>query len=285
MMVLVPEVVVNGVTLAYDVEDPAAEEPEGASRPPVLLLPGLGEPRSSWSLSLRPALSAAGWRTIAVDLRGMPPSQAPPGPYEVDDYVADVVALIAALDAAPCLLVGYSLGGWIAERLAAIRPELVAGLALVASANDGCAWERLRYRLGAEMAALGDAEPALFELVSLLSYLPTPQLQDDATVDAWASILAGGVGFPNPGRLAQWQSAVSWADRADRDVDRARIGAPCLVLAFEHDWDCPPAMARAAADVIPGARCVELDGCGHLAMFERPDEVAAVLLGWLASVM
>lgn len=279
-----PDVTVNGVTLAFDVEEAVGAAPAVSSRPPVLLLPGLGEPRSSWSLSLRPALGAAGWRTIAVDLRGMPPSQAPPGPYEVDDYVADVVGLIDALGLAPCLIVGYSLGGWIAERLAAARPELVAGVALVASANDGCAWERLRYRLGAEMAALGEAEPALFELVSLLSYLPTPQLQDDATVDAWASILAGGVHFPNPGRLAQWQSAVAWAHRADRDTDRARIGAPCLVLAFEHDWDCPPAMARAAAAVIPDARYVELDGCGHLAVFERPDEVAAVLLGWLDSV-
>ena len=131
---------------------------------------------------------------------------------------------------------------------------------------------------------MGDAGPALFDVVSLLSYLPTPLLQDDDTVEAWASIFAAGVHFPKPGRLAQWQSAVTWADRADRDADRVRIAAPCLVLAFEHDWDCPPAMARAAAATIPGARYVELGGCGHLAVFDRPDDVATELLTWLGTV-
>ena len=61
------------------------------------------------------------------------------------------------------------------------------------------------------------------------------------------------------------------------------ITVPCLVLAFEHDIDSPPARAREAAALIPGARYAEIPDSSHLGIFTHADAVAAVLVDFFAS--
>ena len=61
-------------------------------------------------------------------------------------------------------------------------------------------------------------------------------------------------------------------------------GVPCLVLAFEHDVDSPPARAKEAATRIPDARFVEIADASHLAVFTHGDQVAAALVEFFGSV-
>jgi pimeloyl-ACP methyl ester carboxylesterase len=62
------------------------------------------------------------------------------------------------------------------------------------------------------------------------------------------------------------------------------VRVPCLVLAFEHDVDSPPARARDAAARIPDARFVEIADASHLGVFTHGDEVAAALVEFFGSV-
>ena len=62
------------------------------------------------------------------------------------------------------------------------------------------------------------------------------------------------------------------------------ISVPCLVLAFEHDIDSPPAHARAAAARIPGARYAEIPGASHLGIFTHAGAVATELIDFFARV-
>jgi 3-oxoadipate enol-lactonase len=61
------------------------------------------------------------------------------------------------------------------------------------------------------------------------------------------------------------------------------MARPCLVLAFEHDVDSPPARAREAAAMIPGARFVEVAGASHLGVFTHAEAVSAAIVAFLAS--
>lgn len=274
-----PEITVGDVTLAYDISGPEEGDP-------IVVISGIGMPADVWQFFGVPQLVAAGWRVITFDNRGMPPSSAPPAPYTVADLTDDTIGLLEHLRLGPCPIIGYSLGGWIAEVLAVKRPDLVSAVVLGASANDTCAWEKIRYRLGFELARDDVPLPPTYDLVETLSYLPTAKLQDNETVEGWAALLEGNTEFPNPGRLGQWAAAMTQSDRsvADRDADRAAIACPCLVLAFEHDWDSPPALAREAAAKIPNAAFVELAGLGHLAVMEDPDVVMRTITDFLATI-
>jgi 3-oxoadipate enol-lactonase len=67
----------------------------------------------------------------------------------------------------------------------------------------------------------------------------------------------------------------------DLKAELARIAVPTLVLSGSKDGNAPAPMMRRMADAIPGARYVELDGCGHLTNLERPAEFDAALRGFL----
>lgn len=102
------EIVANGVRIGDE------EFGEGE---PVLLICGTSMPPVVWQMSLVPALVGAGYRVVTFANRGTEPSDAPPAPYTVADMTADAEGLIDALNLAPCRVVGYSLGGFIAEEL------------------------------------------------------------------------------------------------------------------------------------------------------------------------
>lgn len=94
-------------------------------------------------------------RFVAFDLRGRGASRALPGPYDLDALALDVAVVLDALMIADAIVVGHSMGGFVAARLAASRPDLVASLVLV----DG----------GLPLAPVGDPEALLGPAVERLS--------------------------------------------------------------------------------------------------------------------
>lgn len=100
---------------------------ESASGPVVVGLHGItANHRSFHGLADRLDL-----RLVAFDLRGRGRSRSLPGPYDLDALAADVAAALDALSITDAIVVGHSMGGFVAARLAASRPDLVASLVLV----------------------------------------------------------------------------------------------------------------------------------------------------------
>src|SRR5207249_6253806 len=110
------------------------------------------------------------------------------------------------------------------------------------------------------------------------------ELQDDAVVEAWLTMLGDESPWPNPGRLGQYEACLAWSTDLARTKVWPDIAVPCLVLAFEHDVDSPPARAREAAAIIPGARFVEIADASHLGVFTHGDQVAAALVEFFGSI-
>ena len=75
---------------------------------------------------------------------------------------------------------------------------------------------------------------------------------------------------------------LAWSSRPDSGAWWPDIQVPCLVVAFEHDVDSPPAAARAAAARIPGAHVIEIAGASHLGPFSHATEVGAALVDFFA---
>ena len=260
----------NGATLQYEVSG------EGE---PLLLIAGCGQPAMAWHLGLVPSLVAAGYQVATFDNRGVEPSSSPPAPYSVAGMAADTVALLDHLGwVDPVRIAGHSMGGWIAETLVLDEPERVRSAALMGSANAPTAWEIAITTVERDLARLDYDMPRLFYATETLRYLPIADIQDNDTVTLWLSMMADLPVWPNPGRLGQYEAALSWSTDPARATRWPEVRVPCLVLAFEHDVDSPPRYARQAAEAIPGSLYREVAGSGHIGILTHPDAVAAHLI-------
>ena len=272
-----PEVTIGDVTIAYDVlGEPSAD--------PVLLVAGCGQPALAWHVGVSAALAGAGYRVITFDNRGVAPSSSPPPPYSVDEMVGDALGLLDHLDVSVARVAGHSMGGWIAETIAARVPERVRAAAFLGSCNRPTSWEKAITTVERDLARLDHDLPPLFYATETMRYLANKELQDDAVVDAWLMFTADAEPWPNPGRLGQYEACLAWSTDPNHGVAWPSISVPCLVMAYEHDVDSPPARAREAAAVIPGARYVELADTSHLAPFTHGEQVGAALVEFFGSV-
>lgn len=113
----------------------------GASGPAIVLLHGWTVTGALNWFPHYEALSAIG-PVVSIDHRGHGQGIRPEGPFLLDDATDDVAALIEALDLGPSIVVGYSMGGAIAQLLAHRRPDLVAGLVLSGTWTSGPSSER-----------------------------------------------------------------------------------------------------------------------------------------------
>ena len=121
-----PEVIREGVRIHYDVFG------EG---PPVLMLMGLGVPARGWQTQVDALRSD--FRLILPDNRGCGFSDAPAGPYTMEQFAADALAVLTKEGVERAHVVGISMGGMIAQRLALTAPERVQSLALLATHGGG----------------------------------------------------------------------------------------------------------------------------------------------------
>ena len=124
--------------------------------------------------------------------------------------------------------------------------------------------------------------PPLFYATETLRYLPQHELQDSEVVATWLALIGDLPPWPNPGRLGQYEAALSWSTDSVRTTRWPEVRVPCLVLAFEHDIDSPPHYARQAADRIPGCAYREVAGAGHLGIVTHAEIVSEILIQFFA---
>jgi pimeloyl-ACP methyl ester carboxylesterase len=120
----VPVAAVNGINLHYD---------EYGSGQLVVMITGSGAAGRLWKACQVPALTAAGYRVITVDNRGVPPTDRCPEGFTLKDMVEDVAGLLVTLGATPPRIVGFSLGGIMVQELMLAHPDLVTQAVLMAT--------------------------------------------------------------------------------------------------------------------------------------------------------
>ncbi|HSD55409.1 MAG TPA: alpha/beta fold hydrolase [Burkholderiales bacterium] len=289
-----PTAAANGLTLAY--------ETSGApDAPPVLLLMGLGMPLVFWPDAFVDGLAASGFRIVRFDnrdcghsakVRSGPLPSIPlaigrsllrlrvRAPYTLDDMAADAAGLLDALGVARAHLVGVSMGGMIAQVMAARHPQRVTSLTSIMSSSGN---PRVSLgRMGVVRAMLrrpddpNDVNAVIAHLVHLFGVIGSPGFATDAELLRRDCERVARRGYYPAGTARQLLAILA---SGDRRRDLARVRAPTLVIHGTHDPLLPPVAGRDTAAHIPGAKLMLIDGMGH----DLPPALTARLVGAIAA--
>jgi pimeloyl-ACP methyl ester carboxylesterase len=243
----------------------------------VLLLCGLGDDVAAWDGQT--PVFAERYRVTAIDNRGVGQSSLPDGEFTVRDLAADAAGVCEALGISGAHVMGFSMGGAIAQELALARPDLVHSLVIVGS---WCRSDRLLQELvkGAAYTA-GTADDARAWLYAFGGLVYSAAVHEDGRIDEF---IEAALANPYPQSTEAFQRtarAILDHDTADR-LDA--ITVPTLVVVGEDDILCPPRHSRAIAARIGGARLVEVPEQAHQPFQEDPASFNELALGFLTTV-
>ncbi|MEE6177281.1 alpha/beta fold hydrolase [Mycobacterium sp. 050134] len=217
------------------------------------------------------------YRCVAIDWRGQGDSAPTSGGHDMDTLTDDATALIEALGVGPVHFVGLSMGGFVGQRLAARRGDLVRTLTLLdTSAGPEDPDKARRYRLMARAYLLTGISPLRGAVQPLMfgpEFLGDPRSKP--VLDEWAARLR------RCRRSATSKAVLAVADRDGIETEIPGITAPTLVIVGADDVATPPAKSRRIVELIEGARLVQIPNCGHSSSVEQPDAVSALLADFL----
>ena len=253
-----------GVRLAVDV-------PPQSGAPVVMLSNSIGANFGMWDETVSRLSGRA--RIIRYDTRGHGRSDAPKGPYTLEQLGSDAVAILDTLEIRRVIFCGLSLGGLTGMWIGAAHPERLNGLIL---ANTAASFPP---------ASMWHDRAAMVRANGLAPLL-------DPTIDRWftktyqsayperIAAIRTMVGANSPEGYASCCEALAAAGMKPR---LSGIRCPVHVICGEHDPSTPPARGEEIVAEIPGATLAVLDAA-HVSAIEAADAFAAELAGFMAKV-
>lgn len=289
-----PSIQTNSLQLEYETfGDP--------SHPAVLLIMGLGLQMLGWKESLCRSIAEAGFHVIRFDNRdcglstGFDHAGTPNmlltyfkfqlrlplrTAYRLDDMVDDTVGLLDALGISRAHIVGASMGGMIAQNLAARFPWRVATLTSIMSTTGNRKLPKPQPRTLKAMLARppkrGEEEAAIRRLQFLLTTIGSTSFPDDPALLRERCERHVRRAY-RPQGMARQLVAIGAAD--DRSDIVRRITRPTLVIHGDEDPLLQPECGRETARLVPGARLEIVPGMGHDLPDRLLDGIAATMLG------
>ena len=177
---------------------------------------------------------------------------------------------------APCVLVGLSMGGYVAFEIMRRAPARVASLVLLDTSARPDTAEAVAARVALMKLAETDLEAVFEQLMPRLSHpsrMNLPAVR--GVVHSMMSSLGKDVFIRQQGAIMT---------RPDSRPDLARIQCPTLVICGRQDLVTPPELAEEIAHGIPDAQISIIEDCGHLSTLDQPDEVSKRLLEWVRNI-
>lgn len=238
--------------------------------PVVVLSNSLGSTHRMWDAQV--ADLEPRFRVVRYDTRGHGDSPVPAGPYSIDDLADDLLNVLDRIGVRKAHLVGLSLGGMTAMRVAARNPERVDRLVLLCTAAQlppaqGWTDRAAAVRSGGSRAVA----PAVVERWFTADHLDSHAVERNE----WEQMIAA---TPAEG-YAGCCEAIAELDLRE---EISTIAAPTLVIAGEDDPATPPATLAEIAAAIPGASLLVVPRSAHLANAERADLITPAILDHLA---
>ncbi|MFQ5422067.1 MAG: alpha/beta fold hydrolase [Anaerolineae bacterium] len=262
-----PTLTANGIEIGYEVH--------GNGRP-LVLIAGLGYSRWMWQRMV-PGL-AAHFQVVAFDNRGVGESGKPPGPYTAAMLAADTAVLMETLGLENAVVMGHSMGGFVAQALALARPDLVGALALSATNFGGPNHIPVT---PAALAVLLDtsADPVTrFKNGLGVSTAPGFPEKHPEIIKEW---LAWRVANPIEPAPYQAQLAIGLALAQTGFEDRlTAVACPTLLLFGEHDQVAPPGNADLLAAKIPNSAIKIIPDAGHFFPMETPNAAVTAVVAF-----
>jgi pimeloyl-ACP methyl ester carboxylesterase len=252
---------------------------EVGTGPVLLWIPGTGLRGRTWEQQV--AAFGDRFRCISVDLRGSGESTGADTTFSVADLAADVEQLLDVLGVVRATVIGLSLGSAVAQELALLRPELVAGLVLLATWSSSSAEHHLRRHFESRLYALENGPVDVYAQFAF--WMSSPWLYDHQPG------LQADVEHRLREHMSTSLSGTAGHFRADLSHEtRERlpgVDCPCLVVHGDDDLITLPWYNATVAELIPRARLVTIPHAGHLCWLERPQELTAHIADFLRAFL
>jgi 3-oxoadipate enol-lactonase len=246
--------------------------------PPLLLLEGLGYGLWMWR-GQSPALEDR-FRLILVDNRGVGRSTPLPGPYSVPEFARDALAVLDAEGVERTAVLGPSMGGFIAQSLAAIAPARVSALVLACTSAGGPTSLPIPPATFAEMTRPVPNESPGDRLRRTMSLALTPEYPREHA-EEFERIIADRIASPTD--PTQWTfQALSPREFDARESD-SRLAIRTLITTGTEDRVVPWVNSLALYRLIPNASLALFHGQNHLHLLERAAEYNQVVQEFLAA--
>ncbi|MFI4991948.1 MAG: alpha/beta fold hydrolase [Solirubrobacterales bacterium] len=261
----------RGITLCYETfGDP--------SDPPVLLVMGLGTQMIAWQEDFCAALAERGFHVVRFDNRDIGRSTHLPGPpptlrqllmrsrraarYSLADMAEDAAGLLRELDISPAHVVGASMGGMIAQTLAARHPRSVRSLVSIMSSTGSMRAGQPSLRVYPTFLRVAPQERSAFieHTVRLFRLIGSPGMPRDIED---IRMLAAASYDRDHDRAGAGRQLAAIIAAGDRTQELRRIDTPTLVIHGTADPLIALSGGRATARAIAGARLMRVEGMGH----------------------
>ncbi|GAA3730874.1 alpha/beta fold hydrolase [Salinactinospora qingdaonensis] len=268
---------------------------EAGTGPLVLLLHGFPQFWWSWHHQL-PALAEAGFRAVAMDLRGYGGSDKPPRGYDPITLASDAAGLVRALGEADATVVGHATGGLLGWTMASYFPAVVRRLAVLSTPHParlrtallaGTQGRATRHMIGYQLPMLPERRLRAHEAAfvgRMLRRWSRPGWPDPVT----EQLCREAMQLPKVAHCAlepyRWLIRSQARPDGHRYMRRMRrpIRMPVLHLHGSLDSFVPPAAARGSGRYVDSSYQWRLiQGAGHFPHQERPERVGSLLTNWL----
>ena len=255
----------TGVTLRY-VE-------QGSKRGPVVVfLHGYTDSHHTWDLDL--PIFPRNFHIYALDQRGHGDSSRPACCYTQQDFAADVAAFLDAIGEEKAILVGHSMGSFIAQQVALDYPDRVKALVLVGSAPTVAGNEVALFLKSIVDEQVGTVDPDFVREFQTSTFArPVPQRYIDTLVSESLKI---------PARV--WQATLDGLIAEDHSARLGEIDVPVLVVGGDQDGFFPVEQQQALVDALPNATFVLYPNTGHAPHAELPHAFVHEVQRFLKSV-
>lgn len=262
-----PKVQTNGIEIYYEVH--------GAGQP-LVLIAGLGYPLWEWH-KMTPLL-APHFQVITFDNRGVGQSDKPAGPYTATMLAADLAGLLDALGIQKAIIMGHSMGGYVAQSFALEYPQRVSKLILAATNFGGPRHVPITTEAMAVLMDTSSDPVTRFKNGLLVSTAPNFAERHPDIIQAWLDWR-----LANPIDLDGYQAQLAiglslLAEEACFEHKLPKISAPTLILFGAHDKVVPPDNAYLLAEKIPNSQIVIIPDAGHFFPIETPQTASHAII-------
>jgi 3-oxoadipate enol-lactonase len=257
---------INGWNTSYTIDG-------NASGQPVVFIHGFPFSQEMWRPQVAPLSSD--YRVITYDVRGHGESEVGDGQYTIEFFVDDLIALLDYLKIEKAVVVGLSMGGYIALRAIERNPEPFRGLVLCDSRSEADTNEGKIKRAASIQSVRTDGVKKYAEGFVRAVFAPKTFERDPEAIKFIKRIIEKTAPIAIAGTL------LALASRTDTTESLSKISVPTLILVGEHDALTPVSAAKSMSEKIRQSEFHVISNAAHLSNLENPEEFNRHLLDFL----
>jgi pimeloyl-ACP methyl ester carboxylesterase len=264
-----PKIKLNNISMYYEIH--------GQGKESIVFISGLGADHLQWGPTLRQFSNQ--YQVVLLDNRGAGQTDAPPGPYAIEQMAQDVVLLCSHLGIQTAHFVGSSMGGYIVQMLAYRHASLVKSAVLSNTAMTSHSPYNVFSKALIEL--LKANAPLVTVIKASCAWLFSYQfLSQPGRIEELIELQLQN---PFPMTLAGYEAQDAALNGFDSRSWVKEIKVPTLVMTADEDLVFNPRQVEALVQQIDGAQFYCFKTCGHLPHIECPEEFAKVVNKFLAS--